>query len=200
MVGGGGVSKLLSELREPPVIGCYYMVPTVRYRLRRMTTDWPVIGPLHHDREHIKFDYLHYHLDGRFLARRLYDLVSRHWQLVDGVGINVTVLTEPSSPSYIFGSIPRRATLKRMMCKRPIQLWLVGEKSAKWGLQEAFGDEPSAIRHPDGRLLCPHRKADLSNFPADSDGMVTCPLHGLRVRCSPAASSPDAVHAVRGVV
>jgi nitrite reductase/ring-hydroxylating ferredoxin subunit len=47
-----------------------------------------------------------------------------------------------------------------------------------------YGKIAEPIRAKGGRLLCPHRKVDLSNFPPDENGIVVCPLHGLRVRCA----------------
>jgi nitrite reductase/ring-hydroxylating ferredoxin subunit len=50
-------------------------------------------------------------------------------------------------------------------------------------LRKHYGEPAEAIRLADGRKLCPHRKADISSFPIDAEGMVICPLHGLKVRC-----------------
>jgi hypothetical protein len=180
-------APLLSALREPPIVGRYYMVPVVRHWFSERLLDWPVLGCLHHDREHIGFQPLHYHFDGRFLSYRQYEIVCEgSWHLPPLAGLNASVLHEANNPYWLgrFRPLPRRPELRRRRCNRAIQEWVVAEQAVKWGLAEAYGLPAEPIRRPDGRLLCPHRKADLSQFPPDADGIVTCPLHGLRVRCT----------------
>ncbi len=170
----------LQDLREPPVVGGYYLVPVITYPLRGMMADWPVLGPMHEDAEHIGFPWLHYHIDGRFLNARQYrHMANQAWpkgdhdRALNGLPI--------MSPRGMPDTLPRRPHLKRRQCRRTIQRWAVAQETKRWGLQEAYGGEVHALRLPDGRALCPHRKVDLSQFPADEQGLVTCPLHGLRV-------------------
>lgn len=189
------MTPLLSDLREPPVVGRFYMVPTIRYHWSGQLDDWPVLGVVHHDREHIGFERLHYHFDARFLSAHQYeDLRDGSLGLPPLGGLNANVLAEPEHKFWRKrnGPIPRQPTLKKLKCRRLIQRWLVAEQAAKWGLAEAYGNPAEPIRRPDGRLLCPHRKADLSQFEPDADGIVTCPLHGLRVKCA-SPSQPDTI-------
>ena len=39
------MTQRIDELREPPVVGRFYLVPTVRYPyFREKLEDWPVLG------------------------------------------------------------------------------------------------------------------------------------------------------------
>jgi hypothetical protein len=189
----------IATLREPPVVGRYYMVPTVTFEWRGRTDTWPVLGGLHHDRELIGFDYLHYHFDGRFLtARQLAHLISHSsFHIKRDFALNANVLSESG---WRLSGLPRKPTLARRLCKRAIQAWAAAEQAKSWRLADHYGDPAEPIRRPDGRVLCPHRKADLSQFTPDENGIVTCPLHGLRVRCSasvdrsPEGGDPQRLH------
>lgn len=190
------LAPLLADLREPPVFGRFYMVPTVTYRLRGLISDWPVIGPIHTDHDHINFPHLHFHLDGRFLNARERKAIRDVWWGPE-VAVNAAVVVQPirfdkqTDESYARdlaaygGEIARRPTLRKRRCVSSTYRW-AADDLAKWrpALQADYGEPAKAICKRDGRKLCPHRKVDLSQFPADADGIVTCPLHGLRVRVS----------------
>ncbi|WP_342248629.1 Rieske 2Fe-2S domain-containing protein [Sphingomonas sp. OTU376] len=62
-----------------------------------------------------------------------------------------------------------------------IGLHIDGDTDQVQALRERFG-KCAPIARPDGRKLCPHRRADLSNMVVAEDGTVTCPLHGLIVQ------------------
>lgn len=183
--------QLLSQLREPPVPGRFYMVPVVKYWHYGRFDAWPVFGPLHHDRGLIQFPHLHYHLDPRFFSAAqvrygaqvgqgmrhdaMRDTPDRH------ASRNVLVDDEP----FRLSPIPRKPTLTKRRCRAATWEYTPGVWP-QWldGLESQFDNAATAIRRPDGRLLCPHRKADLSSLARNPDGTVTCPLHGLRVQCA----------------
>lgn len=172
----------LSDLREPPVVGQFYLVPVVpSYPYCGIMGEWPVIGPKHVDGEFINFHLEHYHVDARFLTasqeRRVTNYYSAY-SIEGGVG---------RAPLCSRGSeLPKgRPVLARRKCRRSGYGYAHGDKEGIKALRAHYG-EPDAVRLDDGRVLCPHRKADLTQFPTDADGFVTCPLHGLRVRCATA--------------
>ena len=186
--------SLLASLRAPPVVGRFYMVPTVRYMLRRVVRDWPVIGPRHEDARDLDFPHLHYHLDSRFLTKAELESI-RIWGKDDAYSVASSVVTEPvgietdSGCLIEYGRLPSRTTLQKRRCAR---LHLPFPDSGREQIKRRVGSDrigdrygPIAepIRKADGRILCPHRKVDLSQFTPDADGIVTCPLHGLKVRC-----------------
>lgn len=171
----------IADLRQPPVVGRYYMVPTVTgYPYHGHVSDWPVLGPLHEDREHFRFEALHYHIDARFLTVRQRQAIERNG--VYGESVEETV---NRYPLFYRGVQHRRGRpdLHRRKCTRASYGFAHVNVDPVLEMQAAFGPAPEPIRKADGRLLCPHRKVDLSQFEADADGFVTCPLHGLRVRC-----------------
>lgn len=176
--GVSGVQKL-ADLREPPVVGRFYLVPAiVGYPYFGKVDTWPVIGPKHADGEFIKLFDEHYHIDARFLtaAQERFAMGSYSLSIEEVVGR--TPLATRGSP------LPKgRPTLVRRKCRRDTYGHVYGHHDEIKAMRAHYG-EPDAIRLADGRTLCPHRKADLTQFPRDADGMVTCPLHGLRVRCA----------------
>jgi hypothetical protein len=189
------VSKLqkITDLREPPVVGKYYLVPCVRYYWHGMVASWPVIGPPHHDAE-IGFMPIHYHIDARFLTRKQQRVAFKKETTWRGGETflfrkyNIWPLSEIDQDRECnvkkYGPIPRKPTLEKRKCTNLELHWpLPFKPSEKHIMWSRFTDPAGAIQRPDGRLLCPHKKVDLSQFEPDADGIVTCPLHGLKVRC-----------------
>ncbi|MCZ7645265.1 MAG: hypothetical protein M5U26_08275 [Planctomycetota bacterium] len=62
-----GLPPDVRTLREPPRVGETYLVPCVGGRIEDHRAWWPVLGEQHEDREIIRFEKQHWHLDGRFL-------------------------------------------------------------------------------------------------------------------------------------
>lgn len=179
---------LLSSLRQAPEVGRLYMVPVVRsYPWHSRVDDWPVIGPAHADVEFFNFPHIHYHLDPRFLTAAQERFIARQGRRaarfhgLAGEEIDIAVSGYPVSSRD--DPLPKgRPQIVRRRCRRASYGFaLLGHRVDR--LREHFGNPAEPIRRRDGRLLCPHRKVDLSQFPADAEGIVTCPLHGLRVRC-----------------
>lgn len=173
--------RKLSDLREPPVVGQFYMVPVIReYPYFGKMDTWPVIGPRHTDDDFFNFPMPHYHIDARFLTKAQVRHIETDYRgLVAWVGSSPLAHRDIPVPTG-------RPVLARRKCRAASYGYSHGERDQVRALNAHYA-EPEAIRLADGRLLCPHRKADLSQFPAGADGMVTCPLHGLRVRCAPRA-------------
>lgn len=174
----------LSALREPPVVGRFYMVPVVRFVWCDVEADWPVLGPMHADEEFFNFPKRHYHVDARFVSAALARKLRRYG------GDNVASAAQRYPLSQRWGDdepdLPNgRPTLKRLKCRSAEFAYHFGHQEAVGHLRAHYGEPAEPIVRPDGRLLCPHRKVDLSQFAPDANGLVTCPLHGLRVLCSP---------------
>jgi hypothetical protein len=181
---GRGKVQLLSDLREPPVVGRFYMVPVVRFIWCGVEADWPVLGPMHSDREFFNFERRHYHVEARFVGARLAARAARDTSggVADAAQrFPLSRRNDRDAPELPDGRPP----LKRMKCQATAFPYLHGHQIAVIDLRSHYGEPAEPIRRPDGRLLCPHRKVDLSQFVPDDSGIVTCPLHGLRVRCLP---------------
>ncbi len=187
--------ELLSSLRAPPVPGRFYMVPAVRFVWHDRRAYWPVLGPLHHDKDFFDFPQSHYHLDVRFLGARLSrtGLVSLPWDSkAHGLKTDTEKLAYMATGwplAHRDDPLPKgMPTLRKMKCHRasydtPIgRHGLPGSKQID-AMKQRYGSPAEAIRLRDGRVLCPHQKVDLSQFNRDADGIVICPLHGLPVRC-----------------
>jgi hypothetical protein len=170
----------LSDLREPPVVGRFYLVPVIRdYPYCGKVDTWPVLGPKHSDGEFIKFFHQHYHVDARFLTaaqeRYILRTAPERYSTIEGC-----VGGWPLSNSG--RDLPKgRPVLARRKCRRETYGYAFGHQDGIKALRAYYGERVEAVRLDDGRVLCPHRKADLTQFPPDADGMVMCPLHGLNV-------------------
>ena len=179
-----GICKL-ADLREPPVVGQFYLVPVVRnFRYYGIVGDWPVIGPKHRDVDFFNFPHEHYHVDARFLSAAQERVVLSNFyasEIEHAVG---------KAPLFdLVTALPKgRPQLGRRKCRRATYGHTFGDQPAIRALRKHFGEVVEAIRLDDGRILCPHRKADLTQFPVESDGTVMCPLHGLRVCVSAQAT------------
>ena len=175
---------LLSELREPPVVGRFYMVPAVPFIWCGIDAVWPVLGPLHTDKDFFNFDRAHYHVDARFVSKRIASRASIH-----GTGIFAQAQRSPLARRNVDNPVEvptGRPRLHKFKCQSSSFPYHFHHQPTVSDLRLAYGDRSPTqrakpIRKADGRLLCPHRKVDLSQFEPDADGVVTCPLHGLRV-------------------
>jgi hypothetical protein len=189
-------TPLLSELREPPVVGRFYMVPAIQYPWLDSENGlqwWPVAGPLHTDADFFDFDQLHYHVDMRFLTAHQDSFVKRHgdWWLSGRELLEGTAGRYPLAqrgPAGVYIPPPRgRPPLIRRKCRRAERSeYQFADTKQVVALNKHYrgrkaGAEP--LRLADGRILCPHRKYDLSQHTPDEKGLVVCPLHGLKVKC-----------------
>lgn len=177
---------LLSDLREPPVVGRYYMVPVIEAdNWAGVNGPLPVIGARHTDADDFNFPEPHYHVDIRFLTASEYRRAGggnyRGWSpemVVAGLPISNSNRWDKSGRGVPIGRPP----LARRRCARVQPPYAAGQEATIVRFREKHGTV-DAIGLKDGRKLCPHRRVDLSSIPADADGITTCPLHGLRVRC-----------------
>ena len=173
----------LHALAHPPEPGLWYRVPAMSYRWHNMPACpellWPVIGPEHADAEHFNTPALHYHFDARFIGPRHLSSIRRScgfdriWHTLLG-----TVIQGPR-----IGEAPRaplpRPRLERMRCERQSVVYPHGHQNAVVGINSEFaGRRARRGRHG---WICPHRAVPLGTHLPDAAGVVTCPLHGLRI-------------------
>jgi hypothetical protein len=154
----------------PLVEGRFYLVPTIAAKWCGKFAVWPVIGPMHDDREIFNFELDHYHVDARFLPRRF-----RHPELAFSHPLHRGwPYTDDAAP------LPS-PTLRRRLCALAHLGFEVpyGVNPAPWKeLCRAFAGQQCTAGK--GGWICPHRKASLGSIQA-VDGIITCPLHGLRI-------------------
>lgn len=156
----------VTELTEPPVVGRSYLVPCVRYAWFHWRSLWPVFLPRHNDREFFDFDYQHYHVDPRFVSRRYYHLSRQGREFFS------SPLTHRDAPEPVLEGYFKR------LCRRDMRTYPYSHVAAVRAIRRHY-EGVQCERGPAG-WICPHRRTPLGSFPV-VDGVVTCPLHGLRV-------------------
>lgn len=157
---------------DNPQIGKFYQVPAV-YTVSwyGSFTGWvPIIGPRHEDAEILNFHYQHYHVDWRFVGKKIWSTATWYRGPSSCFALVVMVVDKLGRPVVTKGP-----ELRRMRCKRDFPDFPRGAAMRAWmpELERAYG------RKRLKNMVCPHRGIDLSGLPA-VDGIVTCPGHGLR--------------------
>lgn len=161
------------------VVGCYYMVPTIRRSDKLEETPQhprvvPVLGTLHEDVEVIGFKDRHWHPDRRFISQEWLDYAWNHWG-----NIFTPCPTHTYSPGRLrvpesdwplwFDNGPRKMKCKRLVdsASFPVVTW----------------HKQLETKYKDNRLrnmICPHRGISCVGVKAEADGGVVCPGHGLK--------------------
>ncbi len=159
----------VDQMLEPPVVGKFYLVPTIDYWFYR-TRDWyPIMGPKHDDKEHLEFVRQHYHPDWRFMPENIYRDVTETGEQQ----IYRWPLCHIDHPT--FGPV----VYKRRKCLRiPPPNTLVPRHEKGRALHRAWLGK-DARPGPHG-WVCPHRGTALGSVAPDAAGHITCPLHGLK--------------------
>ncbi|MFT4095912.1 MAG: Rieske 2Fe-2S domain-containing protein [Rhodoblastus sp.] len=153
------------------VVGKFYLVRAIFYPWYGHERWWPVLGPAHSDPEFFNFEQRHYHLDGRFLSdAALWPAPRSLYQPLAAV-FNAPLATRDKA-------VPR-AERRKMKCARSKIEYLAVARKEVAALNSAFAGQ-QAKRAKTG-WICPHRRALLNALPADAEGILTCPLHGLRI-------------------
>lgn len=187
------MSERICDLDGPPTVGKLYLVPAVLMArfFGKPEIWWPVVGPMHTDVEFFNFQRPHYHVDVRFLT-------TRHRRQIGG-GNRFTdcpfgaALAVPVSASYALNSPdappPPEPVLRGMQCRRLGVAYPYAKTVQVAALNEAYRHD-RARRNAAGHLICPHRGARIDQLPPDANGIVTCPLHGLRINLRTGACVP----------
>lgn len=173
----------LDQLTGPVEVGRHYLVPTVTAEWNGRVAAWPVIGVAHNDAQCLNFPTLHYHIDARFLAKR----VDYGWwwrsafasPMCSHDGDHVTWKSRP----YNADGFPAPVWRKRL-CRRPGNPILdhmakLAAANAGWRCHFEMWTGKQA-RHDGRGWVCPHRAVPLADHAA-VDGVITCPLHLLRI-------------------
>lgn len=183
----------VTELTAPPVVGRWYLVPTVRFGyLSEFARDWPVFLPKHEDARFFAFDDQHYHVDPRFLAKSLMALL--------GCDIEDSLQQSQRAPlaKTLYGrwsvaELPA-PVWRRRLCQLPEAVYQFGHNERVNKLRDHFaGQHCKSNRHG---WVCPHQNWPMGSLAPDEEGVLTCPLHGLRVRASDGLVLPNPAHAI----
>ncbi|SMD18204.1 Rieske 2Fe-2S domain-containing protein [Rhizobium sp. RU36D] len=178
--------KRLDELTSPVEIGKYYLVPTVRAEWSCMVRDWPVIGPKHNDRHCLGFDHDHYHIDPRFVPE--FSCYGQFWRLVGGSPI---MSRGGLNPHGLPTPVWRRRMCKRLANPELGVFYELASRSPQWHCHFREWTGRRARRSGQG-WMCPHRNVSLVDQ-APVDGVITCPLHLLRIDAATGVVLPPPV-------
>lgn len=166
----------IDRMTEAPVPGKFYLVPVVTARWYHLMGEWPVIGPKHQDFDFFNFDEAHYHIDARFLTakQRKHAKEGPMWRY----GIAENVQAAPLGAHHQHDDKLPTPKFKRRKCWTEDVGYVYGDKPQIQNLRKHF----AGAQCPEGSAgwICPHRKAPLGSV-AVIDGVITCPLHGLRI-------------------
>ncbi len=191
----------ITTLGAPPEVGRRYMVPTVTYPwLRSKVRAWPVFPNLHDDAEHLKFPHTHYHVDPRFLTEAEVRMVARYnawgtapadrdWYAEACAGSQrFPQLSRALGGRSVVDGYPVRAdghylhprpVWRVKVCRRAEVRYFHGGAPTIRAMHGAF--EGAQCASSKSGWMCPHKRYPLGNVAADAAGVITCPLHGLRV-------------------
>lgn len=154
----------VDRLTSPPVIGQFYLVPTIRYEWYSKIRPWPVVGAIHNDADRFSFPHDHYHLDLRFTPE---------WTLYMRPFATPLSQLDNSSPLPL-----PSIEFKRIRCRRVMPPYPHHDRKEIIGIQQDFAGYQCASGK--GGWICPHRKFSLGSI-EPIDGMITCPLHGMKI-------------------
>ena len=184
----------IDELENPPIVGKFYKVPTVRadYFLLNddaVTSDWPVLTPMHDDWELLGFARFHYHLDLRFILKSQIKALRKKFGYIDWVEkLTISPLQTSNNSKCEVGrwetkvnpdGFPAIQYLPRKcMRNQPTGIWDFLEEDRGYpGLFEKLNTEYQDKKLKPG-MICPHKGVCLKSMPVNDD-LVRCPAHGL---------------------
>lgn len=181
----------LDQLTKPVEVGKFYMVPTVEAEWSGRVSPWPVIGPKHGDARCLRFEDRHYHPDPRFISARRPDDDYDFWRFVAAAPITTNSrINSAGLPTPVW---------RRRKCLRLANPWLddiyeLVQLNGNW--QCHFAEWTGKQAKHDGRgWVCPHRAVSLADH-APVDGVITCPLHMLRIDAQTGVVLPPIMEAV----
>lgn len=167
------------KLTAPPVVGTYYMVPAIQWSFS-YTWDavsptsqwWPVWGRKHNDIEFFDFKHQHYHIDFRFLTKRQWKEFENSWRPP-----RATVQAQPLNHVRLPNGPPKPKLIK-MRCSTADTTYDFPTAPQVLAIQAAYAGK-QCTKSKLG-FICPHQRFQLGSI-APVDGVITCPLHGLRI-------------------
>jgi len=161
----------LDQLTTPVDPGKFYQVPTVFGTWYGRVKAWPVIGARHNDAQCLNFDHQHYHLDGRFLVE-----CAGRWNFWRDVGVTPLMFDAEGKK----GPLPQ-PVWRRRKCRHTVSPSIVEAAGRAANFRCHFDMWLGEQARHDGRgWVCPHRSVALADHAA-INGVITCPLHLLRI-------------------
>lgn len=198
------MTGIITSLKSRPQVGKIYLVPAIRFdrtcgegEERRISAPrsrldkalwWPVIGDRHSDADFFNFPGEHYHADLRFVGRRHLaqsdgNQFSDRMSYEEGklAGLATAPMSAPGfcSKENIALYLPK-PQLRRFTMKREFPVWAFWSRAVR--LRAAYAGKQ--CRSSAAGWVCPHRNYPLGQTAPDADGIIQCPLHGLRINAT----------------
>jgi nitrite reductase/ring-hydroxylating ferredoxin subunit len=176
-----------SEVKGPIEVGKFYLVPFAIGD----DFDIPVTLPVHSDSDLFKSTHPagkdHYHNDSRFVKDYYPRPVYRDHYVVGNKRVPITgllanKLMEDSNPGQLIrASDVIKIVWKRRKARRNFPEF----DKTQPDRNKAFHSKLYEIGVKDGyclksKKICPHRGFNLESVPPDANGIIECPLHGLK--------------------
>lgn len=170
----------IDRMSEPPVVGRWYMVPCVFAKWREDYEYWPVVGHEHDDLQFFNFPYRHYHVDARFLTRPQRLALGYYVDRLDPERVAEACISQPLQTNDRGCNVGGLPTLQRKRCSMgPIQASQRILDAPNWNkLASHYAGQQ--CRQGRRGWICPHQNVALGNVAA-INGVIHCPLHGLRI-------------------
>lgn len=177
--------RRITNLAEPPVVGAWYLVPTVRHAwIGRREQAWPVFLPKHSDAEHLDFPDQHYHVDPRFLDKAAWR-AAQDWggvEFMDRTNLGLSACQRwPLSRTRHELTDPPTPVWRRRQCQRSEAEYVHGDKPKIVALNSSFAGRQ--CKRARSGWVCPHQHFPMGSVPVVK-GVQTCPLHGIRIRAA----------------
>lgn len=170
-------SPRVDQQSGPLKVGSFYLVPTVfaqwgapglSWRSKNVLRAWPVIGPLHSDKEFFNFETDHYHVDARFLPLK-------DPRVYSTLPYPIHARKPPFAPDG--ATLPKPVWARRKCIRAGVPDFAPSSIEIDAMRTHYAG---RACKRGKAGFICPHRNAPLgSSVPLN--GIITCPLHGLRI-------------------
>jgi hypothetical protein len=171
----------ITDLTDAPVVGQFYVVPTICGALWHdgQLADWPVLLPGHADAQFFPhFPWSHHHVDPRFVDRRWWkELGSLKPGASEDARAEKSLQSWPVSLRDRLGP-PAPIVWRRRKCQRSAVAYQHHDKEPPRSLKAHFAGQQCA-RNRTG-WVCPHQHYALGSI-APAGGVITCPMHGLQI-------------------
>lgn len=160
-------------------IGKYYEVPHIFCEDFYGVTNVfiPINTPLHDDKEYINFSTRHYHVDWRFVSKRIHNIAA-----IDNSNPRFKSKAEQA---FVVTKFEGDIVYKTVKCKRQFSNNEFHNEWPKlynsWPVKLQAGYCGTELKmNKDGQYVCPHKGAIIDLKYVDEHGYAVCPAHLLR--------------------
>lgn len=185
-----GKLQKTSEVKGKIEVGKFYLVP---FATGVDISDTPILLPAHRDKDLFPSTHgasrMHYHRDIRFDPDWAYKETpvygNEHYQTTNGfryISRDTKPLKEDSNPGRFIEEVDvLEIVWKRRKARRQFPEFTkeIVDRNKRFHkpLQDIAIKEGYCLK---AKKVCPHRGFNLDSIPPDENGLIECPMHGLR--------------------